>query len=152
MPGDSSLVSNRDRDVLRSFARRIDPSDAGAHNNLGVLYYNKGLYEEAVGAFMRALELDSRMQVAQRNLEIAYLNSGAADKRIAQLRELLRATPSDRDLRWEVGRTSALLGRHAEAIEEFTELLKYHPGDLSALIQLALSEKEIGDIEVAQQW
>ena len=40
-----SLASERDREVLRSFARRIDPSDAGAHNNLGVLYYNKGLYE-----------------------------------------------------------------------------------------------------------
>lgn len=148
----SSLVSARDREVLRSFARRIDPSDAGAHNNLGVLYYNKGLYEEAVGAFMRALELDSRMQVAQRNLEIAYLNSGAADQRITQLREHLRTNPSDRDARWEVGRTFALLGRHAEAIAEFSELLKYHPRDLSALIQLALSEKEVGDIEIAQQW
>ena len=60
-----SLTSERDREVLRSFARRIDPSDAGAHNNLGVLYYNKGLYEEAVSAFMRALELDAKMQVAQ---------------------------------------------------------------------------------------
>ena len=76
--GAESLASERDTEVLRSFARRIDPTDAGAHNNLGVLYYNKGLYEEAVGAFMRALELDSRMQVAQRNLEIAYLSSGAA--------------------------------------------------------------------------
>ena len=64
------LTSERDRDVLRSFARRIDPSDAGAHNNLGVLYYNKGLYEEAVSAFSRALELDPKMQVAQRNLEM----------------------------------------------------------------------------------
>jgi len=54
-----TLASERDRDVLRSFARRIDPSDAGAHNNLGVLYYHKGLYEEAVAAFMRALGLDS---------------------------------------------------------------------------------------------
>src|SRR5581483_5246099 len=40
--------TNREREALRSFARRIDPSDAGAHNNLGVLYYNKGLYEDAV--------------------------------------------------------------------------------------------------------
>jgi tetratricopeptide (TPR) repeat protein len=151
-PGQQTLVSARDREVLKSFARRIDASDAGAHNNLGVLYYNKGLYEEAVGAFMRALELDSRMQVAQRNLEIAYLNSGAADQRIAHLREQLRLNPSDRDARWEVGRTSALLGRHADAIQEFTELLKYHPKDLGALIQLALSEKEVGDIEVAQRW
>lgn len=146
------LPSASDREVLRSFARRIDATDPGAHNNLGVLYYNKGLYEEAVAAFMRALELDSRMQVAQRNLEIAYLNSGHADERIAQLREHLRTTPSDRDARWELGRTSALLGRHAEAIAEFSELLKYHPRDLGALIQLGLSEKAVGDIEVAQRW
>lgn len=150
--GEPSLASERDREVLRSFARRIDSSDAGAHNNLGVLYYNKGLYEEAVAAFMRAVELDARMQVAQRNLEIAYLSSGAADQRIAQLREQLRSSPSDRDSRWELGRTSALLGRHADAIAEFTQLLRYHPHDLSALIQLGLSEKEVGDIEVAQSW
>jgi lipoprotein NlpI len=70
------LTSERDREVLRSFARRIDPSDAGAHNNLGVLYYNKGIYSEAVSAFMSALELDPKMEVAQRNLEIAYFNTG----------------------------------------------------------------------------
>ena len=86
----TTLPSERDRDVLRSFARRIDPSDAGAHNNLGVLYYNKGLYEEAVSAFMRALELDAKMQVAQRNLEIAYFNTGYYDKRIGELTERLR--------------------------------------------------------------
>ncbi|HYC50807.1 MAG TPA: tetratricopeptide repeat protein [Gemmatimonadaceae bacterium] len=145
-------ASERDLAVLRSFARRIDPSDAGAHNNLGVLYYNKGLYEEAVGAFMRALELDGRMQVAQRNLEIAYLHSGAADARITQLQEHLRTNPSDRDARWEVGRTLALLGRHDEAIPEFAELLQYHPRDLAASIQLALSAKEVGDVAAAEQW
>ena len=70
-----SLASSRDRYVLRSFARRIDPSDAGAHNNLGVLYYNKGLYAESVSAFMKALEIDQKMEVAQRNLEVAYFTS-----------------------------------------------------------------------------
>ena len=55
-------LSERDLAVLRSFARRIDPSDAGAHNNLGVLYYQKGLVEDAIAAFTRALELDPKMQ------------------------------------------------------------------------------------------
>ena len=92
-----TLTSERDREVLRSFARRIDPSDAGAHNNLGVLYYNKGLYEEAVSAFMRALELDQKMQVAQRNLEIAYFNTGYYDKRLAELNERLLAIYNSRE-------------------------------------------------------
>ena len=42
------VLSERDLAVLRSFAGRIDPSDAGAHNNLGVLYHQKGLVEEAI--------------------------------------------------------------------------------------------------------
>src|SRR5690349_6292856 len=104
----ASLPSERDRDVLRSFARRIDPSDAGAHNNLGVLYYHKGLYEEAVAAFTRSLELDPKMQVAQRNLEIAYFNTGYYDRRVSELRERLRVNADDRDAHWELGRAYAL--------------------------------------------
>ena len=69
------VLSEHDLSALRSFARRIDPADAGAHNNLGVLYYHKGLIPEAVAAFQRALELDSRMSIAQANLEIAYRDS-----------------------------------------------------------------------------
>ncbi|HET7380161.1 MAG TPA: tetratricopeptide repeat protein, partial [Gaiellales bacterium] len=98
----AAALSDKDLAVLRSFARRIDPSDAGAHNNLGVLYYQKGLVSEAIAEFTRALELDAKMQVAQRNLEIAYHNSGYYDQLVAQLRERLRAAPDERDARWEL--------------------------------------------------
>src|SRR5919205_3643059 len=100
MPG--PVLSERDLAVLRSFARRIDPSDAGAHNNLGVLYYQKGLIEEAIGEFARALELDSKMQVAQTNLEIAYRDSGHYERRITELREAARQRPESRSARWEL--------------------------------------------------
>src|SRR5919109_2322194 len=102
MPG--PVLSERDLAVLRSFARRIDPSDAGAHNNLGVLYYQKGLVDEAISEFARALELDPKMQVAQTNLEIAYRDSGHYDRRIAELRERADRRPEDRGARWELGR------------------------------------------------
>ncbi len=144
--------TNREREALRSFARRIDPSDAGAHNNLGVLYYNKGLYEDAVAAFTRALELDPKMQVAQRNLEVAYLNTGYYDRRVAQLRERLRTRVDDRDARWELGRAYALLGQYDEAIAEFETLLRHHPDDLAAITQLGLAEKARGNLGDAQRW
>jgi tetratricopeptide (TPR) repeat protein len=147
-----TFASDRDRDTLKSFARRIDPSDAGAHNNLGVLYYNKGLHEESVAAFTRALELDPKMQVAQRNLEVAYFNTGYYDRRVAELRERLRSRVDDRDARWELGRAYALLGQSEEAIAEFSELLRHHPNDLGAIVQLGLAEKAHGDLAHAQGW
>src|SRR5436190_12339542 len=82
-------------DILRSFARRIDPSDAGAYNNLGVLYFRKGLGEEAIAAFSRALALDEKMRVARRNLEIAYGESDTLQRRIEQLATRLANNPGD---------------------------------------------------------
>ena len=151
-PAPSPPVSERDLAVLRSFARRIDPSDAGAHNNLGVLYYQKGLVPEAIEQFTRALELDPRMQVAQRNLEIAYHNTGYYDRRVAELQEKLRGAPDERDARWELGRTYAILGAFDEAVTEFEELLAHKPKDVAAIIQLGLAEKSRGRLEVATEW
>ena len=145
-------LSERDLAVLRSFARRIDPSDAGAHNNLGVLYYQKGLAEDAIGAFTRALELDPKMQVAQRNLEIAYHDTGYYDQRVAQLRERLRHAPDARDARWELGRAYAILGQSEEAIEEFEQLVAQKSDDVAAIIQLGLAEKARGRPEAATEW
>jgi tetratricopeptide (TPR) repeat protein len=148
----STPISERDRDILRSFARRIDGSDAGAHNNLGVLYYNKGMYEDAVAAFARALELDPKMQVAQRNLEVAYFHTGFYDRRVTELRDRLRAHPDDRDARWELGRAYAAIGDGKEAVAEFNAILQYAPNDIGAIVQLGLAEKANGDLEKAQCW
>ena len=144
-------LSERDLAVLRSFARRIDPSDAGAHNNLGVLYYQKGLIPEAIAEFGRAIELDPKMQVAQVNLEIAYRNSGYYDTRVAELGERLRHNPDDRDARWELARTYASLGNASDAIREFEALLARSPGDVAALIQLGLAFKTSGQLEEATE-
>jgi tetratricopeptide (TPR) repeat protein len=146
------VLSERDLAVLRSFARRIDPADAGAHNNLGVLYYQKGLIEDAIGEFVRALELDPRMQVAQGNLDIAYRESGHYDRRVTELQDRVRRHPEDRDARWELGRAHAALGRHAEAIAEFQALLAWHPADVPAMLQLGLAEKARGNLDTATDW
>lgn len=145
----ASGLSERDAGILRSFARRIDPSDAGAHNNLGVLYYQKGLVDEAIAEFLHALELDSRMQVAQTNLAIAYRGGGYHERLVAALHERLRHRPDDGAARWELGRIHASLGRWAEAIQEFEMLLRLKPGDARTLIQLGLAEKGRGRLEAA---
>lgn len=146
------LTSERDRAVLRSFAHRIDANDAGAHNNLGVLYFNKGMIEDAVSEFTCALELDPRMTIAQRNLEIAYFTSGYYDRRVEELAERLRTHPGDREARWELGRTWYLLGDMPRAIEEFGLLLAVEPDDVRVIRQVAVAEGRRGDLEAAARW
>jgi cellulose synthase operon protein C len=146
------LTSERDRAVLRSFAQRIDPGDAGAHNNLGVLYFNKGMTAEAVAEFTRALELDPRMTIAQRNLEIAYFNSGYYDARVQALTDRLGQVPGDREARWELGRTYALLGDTRQAADCFGALLREDPDDVDAMLHLAKAEAAAGDPEHAARW
>src|SRR5687768_7248434 len=89
--------SARDVEILRSLAKRINSNDAGAHNNLGVVYYNKGLYADAITHFEKALELDPRMQVAERNIQIAYFHTGFFETLVAELRERLLKDPNDVD-------------------------------------------------------
>lgn len=107
----SAAAHGGEIDILRSFARRIDPSDAGAYNNLGVLYFRKGLTDEAIVAFSRALALDERMGVARRNLEIAYGESGIIERRLHDLEERLRANPEDLEALVQSGIAEKTAGR-----------------------------------------
>src|SRR5260370_17396991 len=97
-----------------------------------------------MAALTRALELDPKMQVAQRNLEIAYHDTGYYDQRVAQLRERLRQAPDDRDARWELGRAYAILGASDDAVGEFEQLLAHRPTDVAAIIHLGLPENNPG--------
>ena len=144
--------SERDLAVLRSFARRIDPSDAGAHNNLGVLYYQKGLIPEAVAEFSRALELDPRMQVAQAQPRDRL--PGQRLLRPARRRAAGAAPPRRRATARPAGSWPGPTPRSAstdEAVAEFDALLAWHPDDIPALLQLGLAEKARGRVEVAER-
>ncbi len=55
--------------------------NARAHNNLGLLYRDKGLLDEAVRHFQRALLIDPRYVTARNNLGVALLGLGRSTRR-----------------------------------------------------------------------
>ena len=125
-------------EILRSFARRIDPSDAGAYNNLGVFYFRKGLTDEAIVAFSRALALDERMGVARRNLEIAYGESGILERRLQELEERLRANPEDLEALVQSGIAEKTAGRLERAHNLFQRAIDLDPD--SSVLHFLLAE------------
>jgi superkiller protein 3 len=140
--------SARDLEILRSLAKRINADDAGANNNLGVVYYNKGLFEEAIRHFERALEIDRRMQVAERNLQIAYFHTGYFEKLVGDLRARLQAEPDDIAARAQLARAYYYAGDHATAIEEWRKSAEIQP-DFATRLRLARAEQQRGNLDAA---
>ena len=125
-------------EILRSFARRIDVADPGAQNNLGVLYFRRGMVDEAIAAFSRALALDERMRVARRNLEIAYGKAGLLRSRVDELDQRLAAAPDDIGALVESGIAEKSAGNLDQAEKKFRRALESDPN--SSVLHFFLAE------------
>jgi tetratricopeptide (TPR) repeat protein len=79
------MISPEEQKVLSSFAERISQADPGAHNNLAIVYYNKGLYREAIEELEKALELNPNFVLARNNLEIILRKTGKLEEKVEQL-------------------------------------------------------------------
>jgi len=141
--------STRDLDILRGLGRRINRGDPGALNNLGVVYFNKGLVEEAVRNFEDALEIDPRMQVAERNLQIAYFATGYFETLVRDLRARLHADPEDAVARNRLARVCFYGGDSDAAILEWREVLHTRPRDAGVYQSIARAESKRGDLDAA---
>jgi tetratricopeptide (TPR) repeat protein len=133
----------RTPDALDQLARRADPADAGAQNNLGVLLHKRGRPEAARAAFARALALDPAMTLARRNL--AQLGAGDAPaRREAALRVRLRADGADHEARRELALLLAAQRRGDAARAECAAWRALAPDDAAPWVTLAHVEHEAG--------
>jgi cellulose synthase operon protein C len=134
----TAMLDTGQTEVLRSFARRVDPADPGAQNNLGVLYFRRGMFDEAIAAFSRALALDERMRVARRNLEIAYGSTGVLESRMVELEQRLADSPDDIGAIVESGIAEKSAGHLDKAEARFRRALEHDPQ--SSVLHFFLAE------------
>ncbi len=148
----ATVMTEREADLLRALTARIDQQDPGAFNNLGALFFSKGMVREAVAAFLQALALDPRMRTAARNLEVAAARDGACDVQFAEIGQRLSINPDDVEARREQARLNRLIGRNTEAIAQLDTLIAENPDDAAALFERGLIEQRAGDLRRAQRW
>jgi len=147
--GSPTPRSERDTAILRGMVRRLPKNDAGSHNNLGVVFYNKGLFADAALQFEQALEMDPRMQVAERNLQIVYFGTDHFDTTLRELQQRLDTEPSDAAARGRLARMFLFGGDAGSAIREFRRLVEQNPHDAPLYRWLARAESRRGDLDTA---
>ncbi|MGH9929620.1 MAG: tetratricopeptide repeat protein [Pyrinomonadaceae bacterium] len=102
---------------------RKTPNEPIALNLLGTIRAQQGRLDEAEKLFSRAVALDSHFVGAHMNLARLYLLKGAPEKTGAELKEVLRLEPNNKEASYELARLLMSQGQIAACVS-FIERLQ----------------------------
>lgn len=120
-----------------------------AHNNLGLMYWDRGQLAEAEAHFRAALAANPRHYEALCNLGAVGLRQGRLAEARAALDAAIRWQPQLPQAWFNLGRVHEKTGDWDEAQACFQQVLALQPNHAEAHARLALRAEEIGDVERA---
>ncbi|MFZ3071666.1 MAG: tetratricopeptide repeat protein, partial [Thermodesulfobacteriota bacterium] len=145
--GNAYLNMNRLDEAETAFrtALRIGPDISGLHNNLGVIYYKRGMTEFAIAEYLSAIKIRPGFSIGRKNLGVAYEKLGRLDEAIKEYDRALTIEPdyggegNYAEIHYNRGNVYAKKGLYDKAIEDYEFTLKAIPGHVQARNNLALS-------------
>jgi tetratricopeptide (TPR) repeat protein len=143
------MISQEELKILKSFAERIPEGDPGAHNNLAIVYYNKGLYDESIEELEQALKIDSNFVLARNNLDIILRKTGRLEEKIERLVRIIDSEPYDETKTLELADTYRKLNRYSQAIIFYRKVMDFNPGSFEAHYGLGITLKLLGKYDDA---
>lgn len=136
-------------ELLRSLLRD-HPAMRRAWSLLGFLHADAGRFDEAVGAFDRALSLEPGHQDSMFNSAFVLQRAGRDEEALSRFQRVIDANKFMDRAWYGMGLSLAVLGRHEEAAERFREAARLQPFNPYAGYQLAAALHKLGRHEEVQ--
>jgi tetratricopeptide (TPR) repeat protein len=135
-------------------AATLNPADASAHYNLGLLHVERKEYDEARARFLRAVEIDPEETDSHYQLGRIARTQGRLPEAIGHFGEVVaRDDAHAQNEVWrEVGATYVAAGQHADARDALERFLDRRPSDPEALYLMGRAEFGLGDLRGAREW
>jgi tetratricopeptide (TPR) repeat protein len=127
-------AKKQEMDVLLGFAERVDRNDPGALNNLGVLYFRKGVYDEAIKQFKEALKIDPRFELARENLLYLFSETKVEDPDVSRWKKEVDEDPANVEALLRLGVSYQNMGWLDEASDTLGQVVEKNPGHYMARI------------------
>ena len=109
------------------------------HTKRGTAYLKKGQYDEAIGEYSKALEINPRSAVAYYNRSVAYTSKGQYDKAVTDCSSALQLNPNDANSYYSRGVSYWHLGSKNEAMKDLQSAAKLkHKGAQDFLTSLGV--------------
>ncbi|MBI5205637.1 MAG: tetratricopeptide repeat protein [Nitrospirae bacterium] len=121
-------------EAIKEYQRilKTNPTQPKIRNNLGLVYYEKGLLGEAVKEYGEAIKLDPKLSVAHYNLGLIYFDMGLIKEAIKEYREAIMLDPQDPEPHAQLGIAYTAIGLLDDAVVEFKNALKINPQHANA--------------------
>ncbi len=137
-------LRDEERKVLLGFASRVERNDPGALNNLGVVYFRKGVYEEAMEQFKEALKVDPKFDLARENLRYVFAETGLEDADVRHWRDEVTRDPENFEAMLRLGVSYQNMGRFREATAILGAVVEKNPDHTMARFHLAITLRAQG--------
>lgn len=124
------------------------PDGATPHNNLGIVYNDRGETDRAIEQFQMALRLKPNYAAARNNLGLAYGKKGMVDRAIEQFRIALSVKPLSGTY-VNLGIAYGSKGLIDQAIEQYRMAITLRPDNVDARVNLGIAYGEKGMIDKA---
>lgn len=117
---------HQSREALEIYLRlaREYPNEAPVFNDLGLYYARRGMNQEAIAAFERAVLLQPKRQLYRNNLAVVLVQSNALEPAMAQL----LAVYTEAEACYKLGYLLQKKGDTELAVEYFGRALQLQPG------------------------
>lgn len=127
-------------------AATLNPADASAHYNLGLIYQQRGQYEEAKSSFHRAIEIDPDETDAHYQLGRIVREEGRLSEAIAYFDAVVQrdAEHSQNEVWREIGRTYFQAEQYDDARASFERFLEKRPSDAEGRYRYGLTLYRLG--------
>ena len=111
----------------------IWPDYSLAHNDLGVLYFNEGEKEKALGHYERAARLETENATFQKNLaDFYYVESGRVEEAMVLYVKVLGINPEDIEVLLTLGAICGSLEKFTDAKFFYERVLEVEPWNADA--------------------
>jgi tetratricopeptide (TPR) repeat protein len=133
---DDFFGSQRSRQAFKQNleAATLNPADASAHYNLGLIYQQRGDFAAATEAFERAVEIDSKEVDAHYQMGRIAREQGRLNEAIQHFERVVQLEPAHSQ--HEIWRETALVyyaaGQYRDALEMLDRFLNERPSDAQA--------------------
>jgi hypothetical protein len=147
------FAAQRDRERFKQNleAATLNPADSSAHYNLGLIYQQRGQYEEAKTCFQRAIEIAPDELDAHYQLGRIAREEGRLSEAIQYFDTVVGQSPnhSQNDVWREIGRTYFQAGQFDDSRQAFEQFLEKRPTDAEGRYRYGLALHKLGRTEEA---